>query len=290
MGRLLLTCLTLFALVASTRTALADDATEQAKARYVAANKHYELGEYKQALAEYREAYRLKKLPGFLFNIAQCHRKLNQYQQAINMYQSYLTELPDAPNRKVVLELIEESRTRREQQRQSEAERRRAEAERRAAENARLQTEREQAERRRAQEREQLEEQRRREKLYDRHPARKWALGGMGLAGVTLGAGAVFAVRSRGDQSSFDDAGCGNVDRPLTSAEIARCEKHQNDGERNALVRNILLGSGMAIAAASTAVLILDPGNVARPRQSERPTKNARVSITPTSVSVSIFW
>ena len=47
---------------------------------------HFELGELAPALAEYREAYRIQALPSTLFPIAECHRRLKQYREAITVY------------------------------------------------------------------------------------------------------------------------------------------------------------------------------------------------------------
>ncbi len=40
---------------------------------------HFNLGEYRQALADFKAAYRLHEDPNFLFNIAQCHRLLGEH-------------------------------------------------------------------------------------------------------------------------------------------------------------------------------------------------------------------
>src|SRR6185295_15286611 len=119
----------------------ADPATAEAKKRFEKGNLHYNLGEYREALADYKEAYRLKNLPGFLFNIAQCHRKLGEFQEAINLYTAYLNQVPNPPNRADVESVLEESRAQlaaqersAEEQRRSEAERQRLEAERQKAE------------------------------------------------------------------------------------------------------------------------------------------------------------
>src|SRR5262245_66618642 len=57
-----------------------------AKQRYASASKLYDLAEYEGALAEFKEAYRAVGDPAFLFNIAQCHRKLGHAQEAITFY------------------------------------------------------------------------------------------------------------------------------------------------------------------------------------------------------------
>jgi tetratricopeptide (TPR) repeat protein len=80
----------------------------EARAHYEQAVANYNLDEYAPALAEFREAYRIKPDPSFLFNIAQCHRKLGQNDAALDFYRKYLRNLPDAPNRADVERMIAE--------------------------------------------------------------------------------------------------------------------------------------------------------------------------------------
>ena len=106
--RLFATCLLLGAVVAGpatgARRALAAPVTEgqrlrAARQHYEQAVSHYNLDELEPALAEFREAYRFKPDPSFLFNIAQCHRKLGQREAAIDFYRKYVRASPDANNR-----------------------------------------------------------------------------------------------------------------------------------------------------------------------------------------------
>jgi tetratricopeptide (TPR) repeat protein len=80
----------------------------EARAHYEQAVAYYNLDEYAPALAEFREAYRIKPDPSFLFNIAQCHRKLGQTDAALDYYRKYLRNLPDAPNRADVERMVAE--------------------------------------------------------------------------------------------------------------------------------------------------------------------------------------
>jgi tetratricopeptide (TPR) repeat protein len=266
-------------LVAS--TAWADKATDDAKKRFEQGNTHYNLGEYKEALAEYKEAYRIKKLPGFLFNIAQCHRKLGDYQQAINLYNAYLNQVPNAPNRADVESLIAESREKQagaqkaeedqrriheaEAREKAEAERRKAEEERRRAEEARART---------LSVRPAVDESQ-----YDQHPTRTWAYVGMGAGVLIAGTGAFFAIRASSAQSAFDDAGCGDPASQLGSVEIDECQDNKKTGEQSALLANVLFGAGAVVAGGAVVLWVLDPGNVPRPQQ-------ARVLVSPTGVAV----
>ncbi len=79
-----------------------------AKQHYAAASKFYDLAEYDAALREFKEAYRAVEDPAFLFNIAQCHRKLGHAQDAITFYKNYLRRAPHAANKAEVERRIAE--------------------------------------------------------------------------------------------------------------------------------------------------------------------------------------
>jgi tetratricopeptide (TPR) repeat protein len=79
---------------------------QQARAAYRKATQHYDLGEYQQALDEFKRAYRHFEDPAFLFNIAQCHRQLGDNQQAVREYRIYLVKKPRASNGDEVRALI----------------------------------------------------------------------------------------------------------------------------------------------------------------------------------------
>jgi len=100
-------------LLSSSSPLLAADA----RALYQSAVQHYNLNEYKDALADFKEAYRLKPDPAFLFNIAQCHRQLGQFSDAAAFYRSFRRERPDTPNRAEVDRLVGEMDRAAEQQR-----------------------------------------------------------------------------------------------------------------------------------------------------------------------------
>jgi hypothetical protein len=57
-------------------------------------------------LREFKEAYRIVGDPAFLFNIAQCHRKLGHPADAISFYKTYLRRAPASPHRAEVEKLI----------------------------------------------------------------------------------------------------------------------------------------------------------------------------------------
>jgi tetratricopeptide (TPR) repeat protein len=85
------------------------DAEVLARAKFAEGNLAYDLGEFQKALDAYSEAYRLRPLPGFLFNIAQCHRQLGRPERASFFYGRYLSlSKEEPPNAPLVRDLIKE--------------------------------------------------------------------------------------------------------------------------------------------------------------------------------------
>jgi tetratricopeptide (TPR) repeat protein len=108
--RLLLAVVSAFiALLALVGPAHAEDAaTKRARTSYAKGEKLFALGRFDEALEAYEAAYDAKPLPGFLFNIGQCHRNLGDLDAAIFSFQKYLELAPDADNHDSVLDLIED--------------------------------------------------------------------------------------------------------------------------------------------------------------------------------------
>jgi hypothetical protein len=262
---------------------------EKAKALFAEGNQHYNIGEFQPALDLYKLAYRVKALPAFQFNIAQCHRKLGQHKDAIAMYQAYLVGVPDAPNKDIVESLIAESKKAWEQDesRKTQLEHDRLAAEQKKAEEARKAKEAEASASAEAAKAEQarIAAEREREKTYNRHPARKWmiATSVVGLAG--LGAGGYFGLQTNKHQEAFDSAGCGDPLQLLGADQIAECQMHRTDGNNAAQLSNAFFIGGGAMLLASVVVFALDPGNVSRP---EAP--RTAVKLSPTSVQLVVSW
>jgi tetratricopeptide (TPR) repeat protein len=91
--------LALLALLAATgRPAAAEPAAaaataaelDAARSLFRRAEAEYVAGRHAEALALYRAAHAAVPEPKLLFNIAQCHRALGQYQQAIDVLRQYL--------------------------------------------------------------------------------------------------------------------------------------------------------------------------------------------------------
>lgn len=85
-----------------------DKATVEARKHIGKAKVHYKLGEFEEAVTEFKEAYRLKTVPAILFNIAQAYRMVENYRQSKFYYQNYMRDLPNAPNKGEVLQQIDE--------------------------------------------------------------------------------------------------------------------------------------------------------------------------------------
>jgi tetratricopeptide (TPR) repeat protein len=97
-------------LIARPVAAAPPTAEEKAKARehYQKGLVHYDIKEFSEALAEFKNAYRVIQDPAFLFNIAQCYRKLGQDVEALDYYRNYARRFPNAPNRSEVDRRIQE--------------------------------------------------------------------------------------------------------------------------------------------------------------------------------------
>ena len=80
----------------------------EAKAHYDQGTVHFNLDEWPQAIEEFRAAYRAYPDAIFLYNIAQCYRKMGNPAEALSFYRKYLRERPDAPNRTEVEKRIDE--------------------------------------------------------------------------------------------------------------------------------------------------------------------------------------
>ena len=88
--------------------AAAGKPAESARAReqFRAAQQHYKLAEYPQALDAFKETYRILEDPSLLFNIAQCYRQLNKKEEAIRFYRTYLHDAANTADREDVQKII----------------------------------------------------------------------------------------------------------------------------------------------------------------------------------------
>ncbi len=100
MTRRLLPILLLLAVLAP--PASRADEVADAKARFRKGAELYRARQYREAIAEFEEAYRLKPAGAIHYNVAQCREKLGEWPAAIRSYNDYLREAPDANDRAVV--------------------------------------------------------------------------------------------------------------------------------------------------------------------------------------------
>lgn len=90
-------------------SAFADKKTS--KALYQRGLTSYNVGEFEAAISAFTAAYHEHPAPAYLFNIAQCHRKLQNCDRAVFFYERFLDEKPEAANAREVVRWIEELRT-----------------------------------------------------------------------------------------------------------------------------------------------------------------------------------
>lgn len=83
-----------------------DETTQHARELFKKAEVHFSVGEFARALVLYKEAFKTKSLPAFLFNIGQCHRNMGRCDRALFFFKQYLIRTPDAPNKADVEALI----------------------------------------------------------------------------------------------------------------------------------------------------------------------------------------
>ncbi len=111
-ARVLVALLLMPGLVQATGTA-PGDAETRARQHFAEGTVAYDLGEFPKALQAYSEAYRLAPRPALLFNVAQCHRQLGQYERAAFFYRRFLhLSGQDAANAGLARELLAEVETR----------------------------------------------------------------------------------------------------------------------------------------------------------------------------------
>lgn len=97
-----------FGLLAATVPARAQDASlDRAREAFDKAQGHFARGEYKEAREQFQAAYEARPFAQFLFNIGACHEKLQEYDKAVEYYEKYLKDEPQARDRKEVGKRIE---------------------------------------------------------------------------------------------------------------------------------------------------------------------------------------
>jgi hypothetical protein len=71
----------------------------RAKRLFEQGQAHYDLGEYDEAIAAFREAYEISAAPALLYNIAQSHRLKGDCLRALQVYRHFVRLDPDSAHR-----------------------------------------------------------------------------------------------------------------------------------------------------------------------------------------------
>jgi hypothetical protein len=102
------TAIVWFAASVSAARAAPSPADKQARRAFQSAEAHFRAGRFADALADYQAGYEQSPRPGFLINIAQCHRRLGDLHKARATYQKFVMVAPDSPHVPEVKTLIGE--------------------------------------------------------------------------------------------------------------------------------------------------------------------------------------
>jgi hypothetical protein len=84
------------------RLALADAA--QARVHFERGRTFFEVDEYRKAIAEFKAAHIEKPDPAFLYNIAECHRRLGEVADALVFYRRFLATAPAGDKTRALVE------------------------------------------------------------------------------------------------------------------------------------------------------------------------------------------
>jgi tetratricopeptide (TPR) repeat protein len=96
------------ALTLGTATVAFCQSRDAADAAYDEGRRLYDLREWDDAIAKFKEAYKLRPEPRSLFNIAQSYRLKGDCAEASGFYKTYLRNYPDAPNAAKVQQFVTE--------------------------------------------------------------------------------------------------------------------------------------------------------------------------------------
>ncbi|MBI2896893.1 MAG: tetratricopeptide repeat protein [Deltaproteobacteria bacterium] len=241
------------------RPALAEDRA-LARRLFISGDRAFAQGDFAAALEAYSAAYEAAPLPGFLFNMGQCHRKLEHWELARDFFTRYLEAVPDAFNRADVERLLEEAAGHLPPEQSGPVEAALPPSESRLEPPSTAQAPRASPER------------------VDRGssvglPA--WISLGAGLA---LAGGAVyFALVLENAQADFDDPALD------CSSELERCRELRDRGDSAALFRTILAGASAATLVLAAVLVTLDL--TASPGSSDEAPRMA-VSLGPAALEV----
>ena len=81
----------------------------RAREHFEKGKRYFQVDEYRKAIEEFKAAHIEEPDPAFLYNIAECHRRVGENKEALTFYRRYLTHAPpNAPSRPVVEKRIAE--------------------------------------------------------------------------------------------------------------------------------------------------------------------------------------
>lgn len=222
----------------------------QARQRYDAGVRKFDVGRFEDAAADFEAAYELSGAPEILFNMATAYRAAKKYEKALLMYRAYLRRVPEAPQRAVVEARIAElapivKQQQLEKQRQEEEQRRQRELE----EQQRLQ-----------QEQQRLQQEQGATTTPPAAPAAprplpRWvapagyAVGAVGIAGLGTGIALSLLARSASDTVQSAAASGSVFDSDLKNTEA------RGKAEDTGAIACYVVG-GVLVAAGATMVIV----------------------------------
>jgi tetratricopeptide (TPR) repeat protein len=84
--------------------------TKKAKEIFEKAQEHFRLREFADTIPLLKEAYRLYPSSLFLYNLAQCHLELKQYEEAVSYFENFIEVDPKSKNRPQAEKYLKQSR------------------------------------------------------------------------------------------------------------------------------------------------------------------------------------
>jgi tetratricopeptide (TPR) repeat protein len=96
-------------LVLTARTPLAHADPAQARKHFEMGRRYVQVDEYRKAIEEFKAAHVLEPDPAFLYNIAECYRRLGENDDALKFYRRFLSLAPAGnPQRALAATRVEE--------------------------------------------------------------------------------------------------------------------------------------------------------------------------------------
>lgn len=241
----LIACLGSTSAFAKTR-AISDDDRATARELYNSAVDAYDQGKYTDALAHWKEAYRLTEATILLYSIGNAHERLGDLDEAIEALDGYKESVRDAEENELLDMRIENLRARlraqrdAEELRQAALERERADAD---AREASLRTEQERLE-------EQLLEERLR--AIQRDPkglvAVRWTA--ISLAGAAAITGGVFQLIARGERDTLSIE-CSRVGNEYLCPSGSANDLSNHDRNRKVAQISYVVAGGLGLVGLS---------------------------------------